>query len=181
MRSNGRSTKTIFTNTTTTASEWNNNLTPTTTPPGQLNSSSSSYYSGSSPTSDASGSSPSGSNSSSPTHFWRRFTPFKTSGSKRNLWSPRTALSPAGSGSTASSEVASPGFMSEMQEFSITLDTVGSNEETAAGSQQRSRPGSKLALESCVVADARAHKPGMDSHRLKHRPISITIPTICAT
>jgi hypothetical protein len=77
--------------------------------------------------------------------------------------------------------VASPGvdtslnldsFMSEMEDFSISLDQ-------SKGLPRGGR--SKLALQSCVVADALAYKQGMDSHKIKHRPISVTIPPICAT
>lgn len=149
MRSNGRSIKTIFT--------MKANSTAGTSPSTES----------SSPTSDAS--------NPSPTYFWRRFTAFRSSRTSR------TAATTSPRSSTASSEAnVSPSkatdlhslnldsFMSEMQDFSISLDRTKDS-------------GSKLALQSCVVADAYSYKQGMDSHRIKHRPISVTIPPICAT
>jgi hypothetical protein len=58
--------------------------------------------------------------------------------------------------------------MAEMQDFSISLD--------------HRTPKAAAALQSCVVADAYSYKQGMDARRgIKHRPISVTIPSICAT
>lgn len=119
--------------------------------------------------------------SPSPTYFWRRFTHFRSSRNGRpTTTSPRS--------STASSEAkVSPSktptvdslnldsFMSEMHDFSISLDRSKAFDSVGKDSA------SKLALQSCVVADAYSYKQGMDSHRIKHRPISVTIPPICAT
>jgi hypothetical protein len=198
MRSNGRSTKTIFTKTTqktnnngnsnfkiTSNTDVNmNSWNPTTTPKaGSLTSALDS------PTTSETGSGSSA--AASPTHFWRRFTPFR---SNRNKWSPvSSSLSPRSS--TASSDAASLGptttasvesslnldsFMSEMQDFSISLGRADSGLDPHPAAT-RTKEWSKLALQSCVAADANAYKQGMDSHRIKHRPISVTIPPICAT
>lgn len=159
MRSNGRSIKTIFTMAT--------NSTPTKTT--TINSPSTASTS---PTSETSP-------SPSPTYFWRRFTHFRSSRNSRpTITSPRSSTASSEANVSPSKTVDSlnlDSFMSEMQDFSISLDKSKAFDTVGKDSA------SKLALQSCVVADAYSYKQGMDSHRIKHRPISVTIPPICAT
>lgn len=112
--------------------------------------------------------------------FWRRF---RNLGSSRNL--TQTSISSPSSSASQSSDTISPSaisavdhldsFISEMQDFSISLD------QSKQFNLSDERTKSELALQSRIMADAFSHKKTMDAHRIRHRPISVSVPPICAT
>jgi hypothetical protein len=112
--------------------------------------------------------------------FWRRF---RNLGSSRNL--TQTSISSPSSSASQSSDTISPSaisavdhldsFISEMQDFSISLD------QSKQFNLSDERTKSELALQSRIIADAFSHKKAMDTHRIRHRPISVSVPPICAT